>query len=108
MKSTGINPSDVKIRAGARGELQHPIIIPHSDGGGIIREVGEGVDVSRIGERVWVWNGAFERAFGTCKSSYQSRDTVVRLNEKTSFEEAACLGIPASIRPTMESLLMEM
>ena len=59
MKSSGINPSDVKIRAGARGELQYPIIIPHSDGGGIIREVGEGVDVSRIGERVWIWNGAF-------------------------------------------------
>ena len=33
MKSSGINPSDVKIRAGARGELQYPIIIPHSDGG---------------------------------------------------------------------------
>ena len=97
MKSSGINPSDVKIRAGARGELQYPIIIPHSDGGGIIREVGEGVDVSRIGERVWVWNGAFERAFGTCAELISIPETQsVRLNENTSFEEAACLGIPAS------------
>ena len=32
LKTSGINPSDVKTRAGARGELQFPKIIPHSDG----------------------------------------------------------------------------
>ncbi|SVA79779.1 uncharacterized protein METZ01_LOCUS132633, partial [marine metagenome] len=31
LKTSGVNPSDVKIRAGARGELQFPRIIPHSD-----------------------------------------------------------------------------
>ena len=44
MKTSGVNPSDVKTRAGARGELAFPRIIPHSDGGGIIAAVGEGVD----------------------------------------------------------------
>ena len=43
VKASGVNPSDVKIRAGARGDLQYPMVIPHSDGGGIIVDVGEGV-----------------------------------------------------------------
>ena len=66
LKTSGINPSDVKTRAGARGDLQFPKIVPHSDGAGTIVDVGEGVDKKRIGERVWIWNGAFGRAFGTC------------------------------------------
>ena len=49
LRTSGVNPSDVKTRAGARGELQFPQIIPHSDGGGIITQVGQGVDQGRIG-----------------------------------------------------------
>ena len=56
LKTSGINPSDVKTRAGARGDLQFPKIVPHSDGAGTIVDVGEGVDKKRIGERVWIWN----------------------------------------------------
>ena len=97
MKTSGVNPSDVKTRAGARGELQFPKIIPHSDGGGVITAVGEGVSKDRIGERVWIWNGAFGRAYGTCAElislpSYQA----VSMPDSTSFETAACLGIPAA------------
>ena len=66
LKASGINPSDVKTRAGARGDLQFPRVIPHSDGSGQIVDVGKGVDKSRIGERVWLWNAAFGRANGTC------------------------------------------
>ena len=66
IKASGINPSDVKTRAGARGDLQFPRVIPHSDGSGEIIGVGEGVDKNRIGEKVWIWNGAFGRANGTC------------------------------------------
>jgi len=97
IKSSGLNPSDVKTRAGARGELQFPKVIPHSDGGGVITAVGEGIDKSRIGERVWIWNGAFGRAFGTCaKMIALPSEQAVSLPEGTSFEEAACMGIPAS------------
>ena len=66
LKTSGINPSDVKTRAGARGEIQFPKVIPHSDGAGIIIDVGDEVDKKRIGEKVWIWNGAFGRSFGTC------------------------------------------
>ena len=44
VKTSGINPSDVKIRAGARGELQFSRVIPHSDGAGTIIEVGKDVN----------------------------------------------------------------
>ena len=97
LKTSGVNPSDVKTRAGARGELQFPQIIPHSDGGGIITQVGQGVDQGRIGERVWIWNGAFGRAHGTCAEMIAlPSDQAVSLPDETSFEAAACLGIPAS------------
>ena len=97
IKSSGLNPSDVKTRAGARGELQFSKIIPHSDGGGVIVAVGEGVNESRIGERVWIWNGAFGRAHGTCAEMIAlPSEQAVSLPDETSFEAAACLGIPAS------------
>ena len=97
MKTSGVNPSDVKTRAGARGELQFPKIIPHSDGGGVITAVGEGVSKDRIGERVWIWNGAFGRAHGTCAELISlPSNQAVGMPDSTSFETAACLGIPAA------------
>ena len=97
LRTSGINPSDVKTRAGARGGLQFPRIIPHSDGAGNIEAVGHGVDTNRIGERVWVWNGAFGRAFGTC-AEYISlpANQAVKMPGNSTFEAGACMGIPAS------------
>ena len=97
IKASGVNPSDVKTRAGARGELQFPKIIPHSDGGGVITAVGEGVDEDRIGKSVWLWNAAFGRADGTCAEMIAlPSEQAVNLPDEISFEAAACLGIPAS------------
>jgi len=93
IRTSGVNPSDVKTRAGARGELQFPRIIPHSDGAGNIEAVGNGVDKNRIGERVWLWNGAFGRAFGTCA---EPANQAVEMPENSTFEAGACMGIPAS------------
>jgi NADPH2:quinone reductase len=66
IKASGVNPSDVKSRAGLRGPMSVARQIPHSDGAGVIKAVGEGVDPARIGERVFVFNAAFKRAGGTC------------------------------------------
>ena len=97
IKVSGINPSDVKTRAGARGDLQFPRVIPHSDGSGEIVDVGEGVDRNRIGERVWIWNGAFGRADGTCAELISLPEfQAVKINNDVSYESAACMGIPAS------------
>src|SRR6188474_3150122 len=40
---SGVNPSDVKSRQGSTRKIAYPRVIPHSDGGGVIDEVGEGV-----------------------------------------------------------------
>src|SRR3954453_14546303 len=73
-----------------------PRIIPHSDGAGVIEKVGPDVDPSRVGERVWIWNGQWKRPFGTAATyiALPSEQTV-RLPDGTSFESGACLGIPA-------------
>jgi NADPH2:quinone reductase len=98
LHASGVNPSDVKLRAGARlgATMAFPRIIPHSDGAGVIEAVGAGVDTGRIGERVWVWNAAWQRAFGTA-AQYVAlpAEQAVRLPDGTSFAEGACFGIPA-------------
>ena len=66
LATSGVNPSDVKSRAGR--PLAFDFIVPHSDGAGIIEAVGEGVDKKRTGERVWIWNGQWQRAFPPASS----------------------------------------
>lgn len=93
---SGINPSDVKSRQGSTRKIAYPRVIPHSDGAGVIDDVGEGVSRSRIGERVWVWNGQWKRAFGTAAEFIVLPEIqAVILPEKTAFQAGACLGIPA-------------
>ena len=71
-------------------------MIPHSDGAGEIEAVGAGVAKSRIGERVWIWNGQWQRPFGTAAEFIVlPAAQAVPLPDKVSFEEGACLGIPA-------------
>jgi NADPH2:quinone reductase len=96
LATSGVNPSDVKGRAGLTRKIAFPRVIPHSDGAGEIDKVGEGVPASRIGERVWVWNGQWRRAFGTAAQAIVlPAEQAVRLPDKTSMEAGACLGIPA-------------
>ena len=93
---SGINPSDVKSRQGSTRKITYPRVIPHSDGAGVIDEVGDGVSKTRIGERVWVWNGQWKRPFGTGAEFIVLPATqAVVLPEKVSFDAGACLGIPA-------------
>ena len=66
---SGVNPSDVKSRAGLTRKIAFPRVIPHSDGAGEIEQVGEGVSPARVGERVWVWNGQWRRPFGTAAAA---------------------------------------
>src|SRR3546814_15905915 len=93
--ASGVNPSDVKSRAGSRPVVAD-FVIPHSDGAGIIDEVGAGVDPNRVGERVWIWNGQWQRAMGTAAQEIAlTSHQAVHLPENTTFEAGACLGIPA-------------
>jgi NADPH2:quinone reductase len=97
LSTSGVNPSDVKSRAGTRTKvLPFPLIVPHSDGAGVIDAVGEGVASSRLGERVWTWNAAWQRPFGTAAECVVLPSAqAVRLPDGTDFAAGACLGIPA-------------
>lgn len=96
VKASGVNPSDVKSRAGLRAKMSYPRVVPHSDGAGVIEAIGAGVDPARVGERVWLWNGQWQRPFGTAAEyialpSFQAP----HLPDGVPYEAGACLGIPA-------------
>ncbi len=104
---SGVNPSDVKSRAGLRSRtLPFQRIVPHSDGSGVIDAVGAGVDAQRIGQRVWLWNAAWGRPFGTaaeycCLPEAQA----VPLPDAATGEAGACMGIPGLT--AMHAVLMD-
>ena len=96
LHTSGVNPSDVKNRAGLTRKIAFPRVIPHSDGAGEIEAVGDGVPASRIGERVWVWNGQWRRPFGTAAQFVVlPAAQAVPLPANTGMDDGACLGIPA-------------
>ncbi|MBV8854898.1 MAG: NADPH:quinone reductase [Sinobacteraceae bacterium] len=93
---SGVNPSDVKARAGTRGAPPYPLIIPHSDGAGVIDALGADVAAERLGQRVWIWNAAWRRPYGSCAQYVcLPAQQAVPLPEHTPFEAGACFGIPA-------------
>ncbi len=94
---SGVNPSDVKSRRGppGGGRPAFETVIPHSDGAGGIEAVGDSVDNARIGQRVWIWNGQWQRAHGSAASHVTlPADMAVPLPDAVSFETGAILGIP--------------
>jgi NADPH:quinone reductase len=90
---SGVNPTDWKSRTnvdpGPDGK------IPNQDGSGTIDAVGQGVDPVLLGERVWIWEAAYQRPFGTAAeyTVVPARQTVL-LGAGPSFELGAALGIP--------------
>ncbi len=95
LHASAVNPSDVKARAGGRKPRWNRVV-PNSDGAGIVDRVGAGVDASRIGQRVWTFNAQWERPYGT-SAQYVALPAAlaVPLPDALSFEQGACLGIPA-------------
>ncbi|SCG58992.1 NADPH:quinone reductase [Micromonospora humi] len=92
MAVSGVNPTDWKARE--VWPLPAGWQIPHQDGAGVVEAVGEGVDRILIGERVWVWEAAWQRPWGTA-----TEYTVVPVRHavplgSASFDLGAALGIP--------------
>ncbi|MFC7511946.1 NADPH:quinone reductase [Streptomyces thermocarboxydus] len=70
--------------------------IPHQDGTGVIDAVGEGVDASRVGNRVWIWMAASGEVWGTAAEwVVVPSEQAVDLPDGASDALGACLGIPA-------------
>jgi NADPH:quinone reductase len=94
---SGVNPSDTKARAGWRNRpMPFQRVVPHQDGAGIIEGVGEGVSAARVGQRIWVYEAQRGRPFGTAAEFViVPADKAIPLPPGISFEEGACLGVPA-------------
>jgi NADPH:quinone reductase len=95
---SGVNPTDWKARRGraAGDKLAFPEIVPNQDGAGTIDAVGEGVPSKRVGERVWLWEVAWQRANGTAQEYVVLPERrAVALPDDVSFDVGASLGIPA-------------
>jgi NADPH2:quinone reductase len=90
---SGVNPTDWKSRSTAQPGPGGKV--PNQDGAGTIDVVGEGVDRVLVGERVWVWEAAWQRPHGTAAeyTVVPARQTVL-LGPDPSFELGASLGIP--------------
>lgn len=97
VRASGVNPSDVKNRAGVvMPTMPFDFIVPHSDGAGVVERLGEGVPTHWLGKRVWVWNAQFRRPLGTAAESVTlPLSQIVELPDSIGFAEGASLGIPA-------------
>jgi NADPH:quinone reductase len=96
LATAGVNPTDVRSRSGFRGRaLAFDHQVPGHDGAGIIDAVGDGVDGSRLGQRVWVYHAALGRPGGTAAEAVTlPTDQAVPLPPHIDFAQAAGLGIP--------------
>jgi NADPH:quinone reductase len=95
VRYSGVNPSDCNRRRGTRDRPGYPLIIPHSDGAGVIDMVGGGVSRSRLGEPVWLWNAQRGRAFGTAAQFVALPAAQAVALKGTALEAGACFGVPA-------------
>jgi NADPH2:quinone reductase len=90
---SGVNPTDWKSRSGTAPGPEGQI--PNQDGAGTVDAVGEGVDPVLVGERVWIWEAAYQRPFGTAAEyTVVPARQVVLLGAGPSFELGAALGVP--------------
>jgi len=96
LRYSGVNPADVKARAGAPGRsMAFDRIVPHHDGAGIVEDVGLGVDRALIGQPVWLFSAQYKRPFGTAAQYITiARNNIVLLPKDVPLQVGACLGIP--------------
>jgi NADPH2:quinone reductase len=90
---SGVNPTDWKRRRTAEPGPDGQV--PDQDGSGTVETVGQGVDPVLVGERVWIWEAAWQRPWGTAaEHTVVPARHVVLLGAEASFELGAALGIP--------------
>jgi NADPH2:quinone reductase len=97
---SGVNPTDWKSRrSGAPSSTPSSAEVeqvPNQDGAGVVTAVGPDVDADRIGQRVWLWEAAWQRRGGTAQEYLVLPERqAVPLPEAASLDLGAALGIPA-------------
>ncbi|MFI0967844.1 NADPH:quinone reductase [Streptomyces sp. NPDC021080] len=93
---SGVNPTDWQARSGVAHAKPFAEITPHLDGAGVIDAVGEGVEQSRAGQRVWLYMAAAGRPTGTAAEyTVVPAERAVPLPDDAGFDLGASLGVPA-------------
>ncbi len=93
---SGVNPTDVRRRAGGSGPIPFARVVPHMDGSGVVDAVGAGVDPARVGESVWLHRAAWKRPGGSCAEYCVVPQThAVTLPPGIDLRAGATLGVPA-------------
>ena len=94
LQVAAVNPTDWKSRAHV-APMDFALQVPGQDGAGVIEAVGPGVDIGRIGERVWVYHAAFGRQYGTAAQfTVVPARQAVPIPDGIDIDQAAALGIP--------------
>jgi NADPH2:quinone reductase len=93
---SAVNPTDWKARARDGGETLARPQVPNQDGAGTVDAVGDGVTGLAPGDRVWVWDAAWQRSEGTAQElTVLPARQVVALPDAVGLDVGASLGIPA-------------
>ncbi|HEY5821629.1 MAG TPA: NADPH:quinone reductase [Propionibacteriaceae bacterium] len=94
---SGVNPTDWKARQGGADSKPLPTPqVPNQDGSGVVVEVGADVTGLEIGQRVWLWDVAWQNPEGTAQEHVTlPARKVVTLPDQETFDTGASLGIPA-------------
>jgi NADPH:quinone reductase len=93
---SGVNPTDWKRRRPGVPERPWAQQVPGQDGAGVVDAVGEGVDVSRVGQRVWLYFAALGHAGGSAAEFVcVPEQRAIVLPDEVSLDVGATLGIPA-------------
>jgi len=96
LHASAVNPADSNRCVGRSYAMEGPLIVPNSDGSGVVDEIGAGVDAAWLGRRVWLYNGQRGGRLSGTAAEYIALDVdlVSELADGVSFAEGACLGIP--------------
>src|SRR6478609_328687 len=93
---SGVNPTDWKSRSGGGSTKLDAPKVPNQDGAGVIDAVGSGVAGFGVGDRVWLWDVAWDSNEGTAQEYVTvPAGKAVALPAGESFDAGASLGIPA-------------
>jgi NADPH:quinone reductase len=90
---SGVNPTDWKSRR--NNPIPAGFQIPDQDGSGVVDAVGNGVDPAVLGQRVWLWESAYQRPWGTAAEfTVVPQRQAVLLPAGASLQLGAALGVP--------------
>jgi NADPH:quinone reductase len=94
---SGVNPTDWKNRQGDGSGAPPPAgwQVPNQDGSGLVVATGNGVDPDLDDQRVWLWEAAYQRPWGTAAEyTVVPARNAVPLAPDASYELGAALGVP--------------